>query len=135
MGYSKERMNEYLQQRSKKLIKECIDILGGVCVVCNTTENLQFDHIDRTTKEFEISKARSVSKSRLLLELKKCQLLCESCHLKKSKKCGDLPTAVHGSLGMHRDHNCRCDICRAAYNSYMRTYKRKWRKLKKLESR
>lgn len=64
---------------------ELISKLGGICVNCGTVEELQFDHIDPYSKQIEI---------RLLIkgrhwdhpEIKKIQLLCKSCHHKKSRQ-------------------------------------------------
>lgn len=45
-------LNRYEERRNKGL-----KLLGGVCVKCGTTENLQFDHIDPATKLFNIWRA------------------------------------------------------------------------------
>lgn len=60
-----------------------IEILGGACVVCGTVDNLQFDHIDPTTKTFSMSKV--LTRSDWREELQKCQLLCENHHKQKTK--------------------------------------------------
>lgn len=65
---------------------EFIAILGGKCVICGTTEQLEFDHIDPTTKKFAISKLLNVSHQAAIDELDKCQLLCNGCHKIKTKK-------------------------------------------------
>lgn len=101
----------YLRKRSQILIKECKQLLGGKCVGCGAVNDLQFDHIDPSTKEFEISKARSVSRVRLLRELKKCQLLCRSCHLKKGRENGDVKIVQHGTVSMYKLYVCRCQLC------------------------
>lgn len=63
-----------------------IDYLGGKCTACGTTEDLEFDHIDPTTKEFEMSKplSRKNLPEGYMTELDKCQLLCKACHKKKT---------------------------------------------------
>jgi 5-methylcytosine-specific restriction endonuclease McrA len=56
--------------------------LGGRCARCGRTDNLHIDHIDKATKLFPIS--RPPSQAAFLLELEKCQLLCEDHHRAKS---------------------------------------------------
>jgi len=60
--------------------------MGGKCVKCGCTEALEFDHIDPTTKSFNISAGYHKPKEVLEEELAKCQLLCVSCHREKTKK-------------------------------------------------
>ena len=66
------------------------DYLGGKCVSCGTTENLEFDHIDPNTKRFNVSKVIPDTPPETPLtqnvweEVDKCQLLCKSCHRKKT---------------------------------------------------
>lgn len=54
------------------------------CVQCNSTQNLELDHIDRKTKEHHA--IWSWSQVRREAELAKCQVLCRECHLQKTKK-------------------------------------------------
>jgi hypothetical protein len=63
-----------------------IEKLGGKCVECGCTETLEFDHIDPSTKSFNISAGYHKPKEVLEEELEKCQLLCNKCHIEKSKK-------------------------------------------------
>ena len=79
-------MNEYMKQRYATRRAAAIVLLGGKCVRCKTTLNLEFDHIDPSTKVMSIARASSVSEERWQNEISKCQLLCEDCHLKKTAK-------------------------------------------------
>ena len=63
----------------------CKEYLGGECVGCGTTENLQFDHIDRNLKEYSVGKRMGNTFAYLKPELDKCQLLCKQCHQIKSQ--------------------------------------------------
>jgi hypothetical protein len=69
------------------LVREIlIEKLGGKCVECGCTETLQFDHIDPSTKSFNIATGYTKPKEVLLEEVAKCQLLCNKCHIEKTKK-------------------------------------------------
>lgn len=63
-------------------------MIGGMCWKCMSTENLEFDHIDPSTKCFEISgvyaSLYSYTEDQMIEELRKCQLLCHKCHAKKT---------------------------------------------------
>lgn len=59
-----------------------IDRFGGRCISCGSVDSLVFDHIDPTTKKFEISSG--LLRLDLEDELRKCQLLCRSCHGRKT---------------------------------------------------
>lgn len=90
MANSNEYMREYMLQRWHKRRAAGIEQLGGKCVHCETTENLQFDHINALDKSFYLSKMSSCSEVKWKEELSKCQLLCKDCHLNKTISAGDL---------------------------------------------
>ena len=79
---------EYYHQRTKDRRDshriQAREYLGGKCVGCGTTENLQFDHIDRNLKEFNIAHKLDCKWETIKEELDKCQLLCYDCHILKS---------------------------------------------------
>lgn len=77
----REYMKDYYHAKKEKYI----DLLGGQCAKCGATESLSFDHIDPSTKEFNIGHLLNHSEKKILKELKKCQLLCFNCHEKKTK--------------------------------------------------
>ena len=66
--------------------EKLIAILGGKCVKCESTKNLQFDHINPKTKLFEINQKLRYKFEYLLKEVTKCQLLCISCHTGKTNR-------------------------------------------------
>ncbi len=76
-------MKRYVGNRYHEVMDEAKAHLGGKCVECGDAEELEFDHIDPSTKNFTIGKMWSVSKKRLEKELELCQLLCKPCHLDK----------------------------------------------------
>lgn len=77
---NKDQINEKRRERKNQHREYLIEMLGGKCVGCGTTENLQFDHIDRKQKEFCIGKSLASKLDKLITEAKKCQLLCDDCH-------------------------------------------------------
>lgn len=81
-SYHRDYSRNYYHIRKAELIQK----LGGKCEICGCTAGLQFDHINPDTKTFSIAKLLSYSKDTVDAELKKCQLLCKSCHLEKSRK-------------------------------------------------
>lgn len=81
---NKDDVNRKRRERKYEHKKHLINILGGKCVGCGTTENLQFDHIDRYSKSFCIGKNLASKLEKLVEEAKKCQLLCDNCHKVKT---------------------------------------------------
>lgn len=99
-----------------------IDFLGGKCVQCNSKEDLDFDHIDPKTRSFFICDYGNLYKSLKILipEVKKCQLLCHSCHGKKTgnERYPNPQTKQHGTYSCYTYSKCRCDLCRQAAKNY-----------------
>lgn len=111
------------EQKRRERRAYCLDYLGGKCVWpdCTITKRLQFDHIDRTTKLFEISQRLQAPIDLLNAELDKCQLLCPSHHIEKSHiERGHVGEAKHGTVSRYTNkHQCRCDECRAGWRAYV----------------
>lgn len=84
----KAYMREYQARRTARLKAEWFSSVGGRCVRCGATEDLQADHIDRSTKHERLRKGGAVlwylPKAIREEELTKCQPLCRSCHHKKT---------------------------------------------------
>lgn len=108
-------IRNYLKRRYDRRHPIAIKLLGGKCVVCNSTERLQFDHIDHSKKVFDIAdRLAQYTWKRILPELAKCQLLCFECHLNKSSiENSGHPMHQHGTPSMYR-RGCRCESCRDA---------------------
>jgi hypothetical protein len=113
------QLNHYYRKR-----QELIAMLGGKCAKCGCTEDLEFDHIDRDKKSFDIGANYSRKIEDLLEELAKCQLLCADHHLEKTRELDGLKME-HGKLSMYRHAKCRCDLCKGAQADYMREWRRK----------
>ena len=77
------RISKQLERR-KELLEEAKEKLGGKCISCGVTKNLEFDHIDDAKKEYNVSNAVRNTKEIFWEEVAKCQLLCVKCHNKKT---------------------------------------------------
>ena len=102
-GYN-EYMRIYMAARYYKRRAHYISALGGECAKCGSLDPLEFDHIDREDKEYEIGKILATgSKKKVEAEMAKCQLLCTPCHKEKSRlEISAVQTArqkvLHGSV-------------------------------------
>jgi hypothetical protein len=91
------------------------DYLGGKCVRCGRTDNLEVDHIDRTKKSFNISRNMTLN-DEVRAELDKCQLLCADHHHEKTAQ--ENTRYVHGATRMWMKKKCRCDVCLEAQRAW-----------------
>jgi len=80
--YHRAYSQQYYHTRRNNIIQD----LGGRCVRCGSSENLEIDHCDPTKKHFNIGDLLNHSKEEVERELTKCQLLCHNCHRKKSNE-------------------------------------------------
>ena len=71
-----EYLRGYIKARRQWRRQQLVAMLGGVCVRCGATEDLEFDHIDPATKRFAVGSSMSRAWDELVEEALKCQLLC-----------------------------------------------------------
>lgn len=104
-----------------------IERLGGKCIDCGTTEDLQFDHADASSKIIDISRVLTYAAPRVEAEMAKCVLRCKPCHVAKSRANKELGGGqnkvpeddfVHGTARMYHLKECRCELCRRAKRYY-----------------
>lgn len=121
-------MRDYMRKYSAMKKEKAIALLGGKCWKCGSTNRMEIDHIDPKTKKFEIGKMWSRAWNKILIELKKCQLLCHDCHrIKTTIERGQTPAlGTHGTLSSYR--YCKCPLCRKANSDWSRNYMREYRK-------
>lgn len=124
-----EYMRLYMKERAKKRVIAAKEQLGAKCIQCGSTEDLQFDHIDPTTKLFTLAKGSSFSEQRWQAELAKCQLLCQTCHTSKTlNDLGRIPAKDnHGTASCYVHARCRCELCVEGNRLRSRRYKYKGR--------
>ncbi len=96
---------DWFNERRLAWIKE-----NGPCAECGGTEKLQVDHIDPKTKTCNPKALWSRRKSVRDAELAKCQVLCEACHINKTRD-EKIAKRKHGTHAMYRRGKCRCDLC------------------------
>lgn len=87
---------------------------NGPCQECGSWKNLEVDHIDPALKIDH--RIWTWSEVRRTEELKKCQVLCYDCHLKKTVATYEKIPQIHGTVASYkRSHSpCRCDLCKKA---------------------
>lgn len=125
--------SKYHKLWRKNVRDRAVKILGGECSVCGSDDRLEIDHIDRSDKVTEVGSLAS-NEEKFIAELKKCQLLCHDCHMKKTveERGQTLAKGTHGTLSSIR--YCKCDICKEAYREYQREYRKKNKKAKEESS-
>jgi 5-methylcytosine-specific restriction endonuclease McrA len=77
-------MNKYMKARYKARREYILESLGNKCNQCGSLENLEIDHINPLIKKISFSKNWNTKIDLINNELKGCQILCKSCHDKKS---------------------------------------------------
>lgn len=127
----------YMKERRKTRRNKLIEMFGGCCSECGTTENLEFNHIDRTTRSFVLSGCYLDRPwNKILDEAKKCELLCKAHHVERTREQYATGQIIqhnskkhlpyeHGTMRMYQEMHCRCDDCKYAkklYRSKKTTY-------------
>lgn len=69
----------------KNTKQRMVDSMGGCCQICGynkTTNALEFHHLDPSEKEMGFGAIRGniVGWNKIIIELRKCILLCSNCH-------------------------------------------------------
>lgn len=118
MPSDNEYMREYMKAYSMRRRDKVLALLGGVCVVCGTAENLEVDHIDPSLKRFTLAGRWHRKWSEIEAELPNCQLLCEKHHKKKHESKAPCGTAQRYWRG------CRCAPCTQANTEHGRQYRK-----------
>ena len=120
---------QYRRNKRKERRSIALEMLGGKCVNCGTTDQLEFDHIDRETKQYNISAIYHYTLEVFINEVNKCQLLCKGCHIEKNirEQIGRKPITEnqHGTHNSYQVDGCRCHICTKFNSEYRKQYYKK----------
>jgi len=116
----KEYFRNYQRSWIKNRRKMFFD--GKSCEKCGSVEKLELHHIKPEEKEHHA--IWSWAEKRRLAEIAKCQILCNSCHKKETRKWWD-DRRQHGNK-MYDKYGCRCEVCKLAKK--IRNSKRKQQK-------
>lgn len=102
MVYTRDERRKYQAEYRRKRRDKAIALLGGKCIVCGTTEDLEFNHIDPNTKRFQLA-TWDGKQSLYWEEVLKCNLLCKTHHDEETARqwqAGMLQTPVAQRLGL-----------------------------------
>ena len=121
-----EYMRAYMAARYERRRAAAVADLGGCCAKCGSVENLEFDHKRKDNKFKTIAQIWSYSEERFWAEVRKCQLLCQECHQKKSIRQRGMKRnkGVHGTLGNYDRYGCRCPKCRKVKRESVDRYRK-----------
>lgn len=100
----KEYQNRWIQERRALFFRD------KHCRTCKSEEDLTLDHIDPSQKWKH--RIWSYTWEKIMKEAAKCQVLCQSCHLKKTAV--DISTMrkkSHGTKDGYDKYHCRCGGC------------------------
>lgn len=112
-----EYHRRYYRERRRQPM---IDYLGGKCVDCGTTNDLQFDHDDPATKLFDIKANMTLNNPKVRSELDKCVLRCRQHHREKTsrERAGNEDGFTHGSVYGWMKKKCECETCATAKRAW-----------------
>lgn len=122
---STKYMRDYMRARHHDRRARVVAYLGGRCVLCGTTDNLEIDHIDPAARRYRVHRMLILSEEKMWAEVEKCQLLCGRHHDEKTmREKGHRPAGEygHGTHAMYR--YCKCDQCREFMSAYNRERKK-----------
>lgn len=112
-----DRQRQYQRRWMRKRREEFF--ADKICLLCNGVCDLELHHRDPDKKVSH--RIWSWSYDRRNEELKKCDVLCNECHKKKTADQLKVDWE-HGTPYGYRTHGCRCDECREAHRLYMNNY-------------
>lgn len=92
MSNNKEAVRRWRQRTKERIVES----MGGCCQCCGydrITQALELHHINMDEKEFSFGKIRANpgSWNKIVVELRKCILLCANCHREVHAQVRDIP--------------------------------------------
>lgn len=109
--YTEEQKEYHRKYYHQKRRPELLALIGEACNKCGKVDDLEFDHVDPELKSFDISQNMTASNEEVLLELKKCQLLCKECHFQKTTAEQLSMGFTHGTIYGWMKVHCKCVEC------------------------
>ena len=93
------KSSEAVKRWRRRTKERMVEALGGKCCVCGydrCTASMDFHHIDPNEKDFHFGNIRAnpVRWSELIIELRKCVLVCRNCHGEIHVGCVALPATA-----------------------------------------
>ena len=129
---------EAVQNWRTRTKERMIESMGGECQCCGYNKckaALEFHHLDMASKEFNFSAALKSPSSwpKLVIELRKCILLCANCHREIHHGEMKLPSIFNSFDEEFLDYNKKskedmldnCPICGAVKSKHLVTCSRK----------
>ena len=95
MSYRSEAVKKWRQNTKNRFIQA----MGGCCQICGynrCNDALDLHHLNPKQKEFSFGKiiANPTSWSKIIIELRKCVLLCSNCHREVHDNITDIPISA-----------------------------------------
>jgi predicted nucleic acid-binding Zn ribbon protein len=120
------RKSEGVKQWRRTTKNRIVQAFGGKCCICGYNkcqDALELHHITPSEKDFSLGKIRAHSKSwnTIVIELRKCVLVCSNCHKEVHANISEIPKdapkfnecfADYKSLIVYKKHEFdECPIC------------------------
>jgi hypothetical protein len=119
MPLTGEAKREYERERKRLWRIKAHGLLGGKCIICDSTDNLEFHHKDPKLKRFNLARAYSRRWESQIEEILTCELRCDNCHKLAH-------AAIHGSFRKYAN-GCRCSECVSFFRDKNRARMAKYR--------
>lgn len=92
----KEKQSEHVKRWRKATKQRIVEAMGGKCQICSYSkciESLALHHRNPEDKDFSFGSIRSNPKKwiKIVVELRKCVLLCNNCHGEVHAGLSDIP--------------------------------------------
>jgi hypothetical protein len=145
VSYTSEAVKEWRVRIRERVVIS----LGGKCCICGyarCARSLAAHHLEEHQKSFSIGEATKSCMAwvKLVVELRKCVLLCHNCHGEVHDGLVTIPvnaprfdesyvnsprkrqqvTIRHGTHVAYAYHKCRCDVCRTANTERCKRWRR-----------
>jgi hypothetical protein len=122
----RDRSQEHRRRRDERMAKVA-QLIGDTCIDCGSTDRIEYDHVDPSTKfKSIVQMAYTSGEERFWAEVEKCVPRCHDCHMDKTLRDAGKTRATgrHGTTSTYR--YCKCNECRAAAALYRKNLRHKY---------